>query len=553
MVKNFAQGWVAGLVLGVAALLFYSINLERLPDGDEFYHILAAKGLLATGEPSIGENGRYWRGYPTTWLVAQSFSLFGPSLTAARLPSILFTTALVVSFFVFLRREAGPAAAWIGAGLLALSPFVLAVAQFARFYSLQGLVFFIAAWLVYHQVGRPWSLPRHVLAALPAVLLLAFATYLQPTTLLGIAGLGLWAVGAVLLPWLVRPDVPARLKLSVLAGLLLVGIVGGMAAWALGLVDALWARYRATMLFNELQGENFLFYHLWYMLYYPTLWTLSGVIAVLALIDRPRLAGFAITIFVVGFLLNSFAAAKSLRYIFYAQPFLFVLWGVSLASMLRAGHGFIGRWHDRLTPAFGHIAGRMARPVAGLFLGLALLSVVIVNPAWLRSVTMLADIAIPPQPPRENWEIAAPVLEPWFERAEVVVTTEELGPLYYFGRADILLSASKFVELPADTQRPFAPDFRSDVPVIPDAASLERVMDCYASGLFITKAKWWGEDTFAPEGTMRDVDVEQLIEARAKPLDLPEDTHLLAFTWEHPEPFERPADCAALPTAAGSG
>ncbi|WP_373488173.1 ArnT family glycosyltransferase, partial [Blastomonas sp.] len=317
MVKNFAQGWLAALVIGAATFLLYSINLERLPDGDELYHALAAQGLLETGEPSIGEHGRYWRGYPTTWLVAHSYALFGPSLTAARLPSVLLMTALVVGLFVFMRRETSATAAWIGAGLFAVSPFALAVAQFARFYSLQGLAFFIAAWLVYRQIGQPWPLWRHVAAAVPAALLLAFAVYLQPTTLLGIAGLGLWAIGALLLPWLVDSTVPARVKLYVVAGLLVTGLVAAMAAWALGLVDALWMRYRSTMLFNELQGENFLFYHLWYMLYYPTLWTLSGILAVLALIDRPRLAGFALTIFVTGFLLNSFAAAKSLRYIFY--------------------------------------------------------------------------------------------------------------------------------------------------------------------------------------------------------------------------------------------
>jgi hypothetical protein len=553
MVKNFAQGWLAIFAIAAATFFLYSIHLERLADADELYHILAAQGLLETGEPSIGEDGRYWRAYPLTWLVAQSFALFGASLTTARLPSVVFMTALVVALFVFLRREANPLAAWLGAGLFAVSPFAIAMAQFTRFYSLQGLVFFIAAWLLYLQVGRPWSLRRLAGTVVAVIPLLSFAAYLQPTTLLGIAGLGLWVVMAVLLPWLFDPDVPARLKRLAVAGLLLAGIAAIGAFWAIGMLDPLWQRYRTTMVFNELQGDNFLFYHIWYMLYYPTLWTLAGIISVAALIDRPRLTGFALTIFLTGFVLNSFAGAKSLRYIFYAQPFLFILWGVGLAAMLRAGHGLFGRLRDQLEPIFAQLVRRPARGLASAFLGLALLSVVVVNPAWLRSVTMLADVAIPPQPPREDWRTVEPVLRPWLDRVEVLVTTEELGALYYLGRADILLSASKFVEIPVEDQRPFAPDPRSDVPVIADAQGLAVAIGCHASGLFITKTKWWGDSTFGPEATMRDVAVEELIEARAEPLDLPPRSGFLAFAWDHGEPFERPAACRDLPTIAAGG
>jgi len=548
MLKSLFESRFAVIVFASSVFLLYNINLERLTDADELYHILAAKGLLETGEPSIGEDGRYWRAYPLTWLVAQSFALFGPSLTAARLPAVLFMTALVVALFAFLRREAGPLAAWLGAGLFAVSPFAIGMAQFTRFYSLQGFAFFIAAWLIYWSVDRPWSLWRAGATVSVAGPLLLLAVDLQPTTLLGIAGLGLWAVMAILLPWLFDPAVPRRSKHFALGGLLLAGFAAAGGFWASGMLEPLWQRYRTTMIFNELQGDNFLFYHIWYMLYYPTLWTLAGVITVAALIERPRLTGFALTIFLVGFVLNSFAGAKSLRYIFYAQPFLFILWGVGLAAMLRAGRGLFGRLRDQLEPVFAQLLRRPAHGVASGFLGLVVLSVILVNPAWLRSATMLADVAIPPQPARENRRAAEPVLRPWLDQVEVVVTTEELGALYFLGRADVLLSASKFVEIPAEDRRPFVPDYRSDVPTIPDAESFERVFACHADGLFITLVKWWGDTTLGLETTMRHPAVEELLEQHAESLDLPPESRLLAFVWKHPEPFERPADCAELPT-----
>ena len=152
--KILHRAGLSAVLLGLASLLLYTINIERAPHHDELYHILAAEGLLATGEPSIGEAGRYWRGYPVTWLVAQSFALFEPGLAAARLPAVLFMAGLVVLLFLFLHREAGALAAWLGAGLFAISPFAIELAQFVRFYSLQSLLFFAAAWIVYTDCRR---------------------------------------------------------------------------------------------------------------------------------------------------------------------------------------------------------------------------------------------------------------------------------------------------------------------------------------------------------------------------------------------------------------
>ena len=101
-------GWLAPLALFAAACLLYSINLGRMAHPDEFHHILAAQGLLATGEPRIAE-GVYTRVYLQTWLVAKSFSLFGDSLAAARVPSLIATALLVATLFAWLRREAGRA------------------------------------------------------------------------------------------------------------------------------------------------------------------------------------------------------------------------------------------------------------------------------------------------------------------------------------------------------------------------------------------------------------------------------------------------------------
>jgi len=540
------RGWLAPIIVGLLSLLLYGSSLDRPPHNDELYHMLAAQGLLETGEPSIGEEGRYWRGYPLTWIVAQSIDFFGPTLAAGRLPPAIFMSGLVVLLFLFLRREADSSSAWLGAGLFAVSPFAIDMAQFVRFYSLQGLVFFAATWIVYDLTGRAWAWrARHWLLAACAISLFGFAAYLQITTLLGIIGVAVWATSFILLSWLARSPRSRRDKTMVVVGLAVLGLVVTALLAATGVLARFWEDFRFAPVFNQTNVDRFWFYHAWYVLFYPTLWSMVGIIAVFALLHRIRPAGFALTIFAIGFLLNSFAGSKSLRYIFYAQPWLFALWGMGLASIvtwLRAST-LPSALERRLSEQLSLLAEGWRRWVAQAVLVAALVFVILANPAWLRSVTLLAGITVPPEQPPTVWPAAEPVLQPWLDTVEVVVVGEELGPLFYYGRADVLLNRSKFLELPEGQQVPFAPDHRTDVPAIADAASLRRVLDCHASGLFIIERIFWG-----PGARMRDPEVEDLLTRHAVRLELPPASRLIAFVWTTPESRARPASCQDLPT-----
>jgi hypothetical protein len=534
--------WLECLLIIIAAVILYSINLDKLPHNDELYHMLAAQGWLESGLPSIGEGGRYWRGYPFTWLVAQSIDVLGGGLVAGRLPAVLFMACTVGVLFAFLRHEAGAAAAWVGAGLFAVSPFAIDLAQFVRFYSLQCLVFLAGACLVYRLLTIRWVMRRDLPIALLAAGLLAFAVYLQITSLIGLVGLGLWGGATLLLPWLARREVPTTRKLGLVLLLAALGAVGLLGLRGSGQLEGLIHDYRATALFNRHLANDFWFYFSWYFIYYPVLWILCGIIAVFALIEQPRLTIFALVMFIVAFVLNSFAGAKSLRYIAYAQPFLFMLWGTGLTGLLARMRGLLGTLESELTDRLGLLSRGLARGIARLLIAGALLIAIMGNPAWLRSFAMLADITLPQQIQPTDWPAAEPALRPWLDSVEVFVATEELGPLYYYGRTDILLSATKFDEIGGD-RRPFDRDPRTDVPTIKAAADLEDVIDCHASGLFLTQAKHWGLGA-----RLRDPAVEALVSSRAEPIELPARTGLMAFGWRHePPPANRSAACARLP------
>lgn len=534
-----AAGWLAPALLALAAGLLYLVNLDRLPHPDELHHAIAARGLLEHGQPTIAE-GVYTRTLLHSWMVAGAYALFGDSLAVARLPSVLCVAVLVGLLFAWLRREAGALAAWLGAGLFAVSPFAVDTAQFARFYAPQCLALFAAAVLVHAAVAGRAVLGRRLLLAGLALPPFLLAVYFQPTSLIGMTGIGAWALGALALPWLADPGVPRRRKLVLAALALGLSLLALLAAWRLGILQDLWRRYRWTPLFNQDTQDQFWFYHAWFSLLYPSLWPLTGILGLVAVAHRPRPASFALTVFALAFLLNSFAAAKSLRYIVYAQPFLFALWGIGLAALWPALRGFLARLREGLGD---HLAalGRPYRPLAGVLVAGAVLFLLLANPAWLRTATILADVTVPPEQPMADWPKAKPALEPWLERADVVVTTEELATLYYLGRYDIRFSRSKLDELPAEEQREFGIDPRTGRPVVSTRESVERILACYPSGVILGPATSWDNPKLI------DAEIARLIQERARPIPLPPRTHLFAYAWERPSGDPAAAACHELP------
>ena len=362
--------WLAPLLLLVASAALYSLNLDRMPLADEMHHVLAAQNMVVSGEPRIAE-GVYERGLLYTWLVAQSFKLFGVSLATARLPSLLCMAVLVPMLFLWLRREAGPLAAWLGAGLFMVAPFTVEVAQFARFYAPQTLALFVAAVLIYEALRYPGRIGRAAMLLAAMLPFLGLATYLQPTTLLGVAGIGIWAVAAIALPLLTDPGAPRSRKLQIAAALVVLPVLAFLALWFVGLPQKLWFIYRSVPIFNEASQEEFWFYHLRYMIFYPTLWTLTGIIGLAAVAYFPRPGWFLLVTFAVSFVLTSFGGPKGMRYLAYAQPYLFGLWGLGLAAVACPLAGFMVGLRRQLAAGMTAIGGGRER-LAGIVVAVAL-------------------------------------------------------------------------------------------------------------------------------------------------------------------------------------
>jgi hypothetical protein len=532
--------WIAPPLLFVVATLVYGIGLgDRLAVHDEIHHILAAEGLLATGEPRIAE-GVYERGFLYTWLVAQSFRALGPSAFAARLPAALAGAAVVPLLFVWLRRNAGSRAAWLATVLYALSPFAIELAQFARFYTSQILAFLLAAIGLQAALAGTVSVAGRIAWLAGGLAALGLAIELQPTSLIGAAGLALWAALAVAVPWWLEPNAPRARRIGVplaaVAGLVLAGLV----LWPSGMLETLGHRYRETPLFLEPTREDFWYYHAWYSLFYPTLWPAVGLLALAGLAAWPRPGLLALAVFATAFLLSSLAGSKALRYIAYAQPFLFVLWGLGLAALWQG----LARARDDLVERLGRLAplpGAWAHRLGVVLVTGAAAWLVLANPAWLRSTALLAKLTLPGEQPDIRYDLARPGLAPALATVDLVVTTAELETLYHLGRYDVLLNRSRLAELPVEERHELGRDPRTGRPVIGAAAALEALIECTASGLIISNGRNWPSQAHLDDAT------RQAITNRAKPVSLPPESRVMAWTWRHPRDAATPAGCAALP------
>lgn len=542
--RLWSRQWAGPTVVFIAALLLYSINLNRPPDPDELHHVLAAQHLFETGRPVIVE-GEYVRGILHTWLVAISYKVFGESLASARIPSVLFVALVAPLLFIWVRREAGSLAAWFTALLFLTSPFAVEIAQFCRFYGMQIFSFAAGVMCAYYAFapGQTWWRSIALIAA--SGVLFALAIWLQVTTFMGLVGVVLWIGGSLVVKTLLPPGLDRSTRARRLVGALAVAAI--LVAAAIVIVGEMhWAieRFRYTPLFSSRTVDDFWYYHLRFVLIYPTLWTLVGLFAIAAVIRQPRLGWLAVTVFGVSFLLASFAGQKATRYFCYAQPFIAVIWGLGLAQVAPALSGWLQSSRIQLTRISLGVLN-LSDSATGALVFLAMTSVLLMNPFWLRTATIIGNVALPGETPKTDWRAAQDVLSPWFEKSEIVITTEELGAIYFLGRSDVRYSPNKIREIWPERRHEFGIDPRLGLPIISEPDSLEKLMTCFASGIIVGPIEHWGHPILISEP------VQAVIRAHSRPIEVPKKSHLYAWGWRRQEADDRPGYCAGLEQYSG--
>lgn len=518
------------------ALIPRAIGADHPPYIDELYNVLAAQSLVSDGTLEIGHGIPYVRGLLHTGIVAGMFRLFGPGLDVARLPGILFGTALVTVIFLWVRSAAGRLEAWIAALLLAFYPTAIALSQIGRFYPAQVLLF----WIGTVAVHRCCLAERASRPAAPGIMVAAVAFtgafHLQPVSAVGVLGVLLAAMvlrGRNAYRWAAAKHIPRWISLP-----------AGVAATGLGFLLT-YAASRAWRMFNHADlwafehWSNRLFYHDHFLAQYGPLWVLLPVLLILAIRSRPGPAVLAGAIFLVALSFHSFAMWKNERYIHYAAPALFVTMGLGVGAVVRSVHAVA-------LPA--SLTGRR-KSLRALALHSATVAaaVLVLNAgAATRTAFRMATRDAPDRPapyPGSDWESAAVDLAPALERASVIVASADLKALYFLGRLDFDLSADHLYN-----GRRFLPDFTpqsaTGVPVIRSAQAVRLIVDCFSTGLFVIELGHWRTTHGVPAPTA------DLIENVTRPVPIPARLEVLAFEWRRDataETGDAPATSARCP------
>ncbi|MEM6552996.1 MAG: glycosyltransferase family 39 protein [Planctomycetota bacterium] len=527
--RVWRRATVFGLVLvAVAAVARLGYPVEG-GHFDEYYHLLAARGVLAGDGLAIGDSGYYPRAAMFTYTVAASTAVFGDSEWAGRLPSVLCGIGIVLLLGLWAWRQAGPRAGWATGLIAAGLPVLIQLSTICRFYTMHVLLVLIASWAVYRVMDTRFGIGWKRIGGLGllAAGCLALAYPLQKTTLV----VGVILAGWVVATWLRRGVSPMwvgrrRGYLMLAAGACVLGVLVLAAAWQTGVLAEQWTKYRAAAVWSQGKADDFKWYHRWMLERYGVLYLGLPLLVVAGMGRNFRLVAFALWIFVGGMLAQSLGGMKAERYLSYALPFLVLIWGIGLAELLpqvvRLADWVVRRLTGR---ASGQgTVGWLPRVAATAGIVLVVLAPLFYNTYALRMLPRMYD---------RNPATTHPYVEPiWRNVLEevrvakagagedaVLVTPSGVKAMYHLGRLDYTLSKT---QLEGFTEGGVDP--RLGRPTISTAESLETVMARYPSGLVLAEhTDWRTEYALTPE-------VADLIESKMERVEL-SDPEFLLFRW----------------------
>lgn len=533
-----ATRWLdAALVLAFAFVVHVVFgSFDQGPIVDELFHILSARSWAEDGTFAIAD-GEYRRGRVYTAAIGMVFWLFGESVAYARGFSTAVGIAWVLSLFLFVRHVGGRTAGYLAAVMLCLDPTSYFLFHFVRFYAFQGLCFFLSAVATFYLVTqwRTLGLSQCFGLALIAGLLLGLSVHLQVVTLGGFIGLAAWVALECGGTWLRRIG-GGRARIYALLTLLVAGAAVLVVALTTGALRyMLWA-YTTAALWNVGSQDNFLYYSDHLVATYPVLWGLFPVALLFAMVRRTSVTLFFGCIFASVFLIQSGGAMKAPRYMFYAMPFFFAIWAITIAEALP----FIKRLAAEATrKVLPGISDRLGAAPAVLGIVVAAGFVLAASPSLRMTFKDMRAWPDFPSHPDSSWREARTVLQPWLDRAAVILTTNDVSTIYYFGRYDYQISRYRVTE--TDTKHEFGRDPRTGRWTISEPSSVSLVLSCYPTGLFVGDPFQWRHSVMGTSNRVAD-----LIEAQSERVLLPGHIDIWAYFWDHADMPANP-ECAKLP------
>ncbi len=495
-------------------------NFQNEPITDELYHLLAAESWAEDGSLDIAD-GEYIRASLFTKFVGVVHTARDGDIDSIRVACIVIGALLVAVVAWWTTLHAGIISGATAGLLLAILPSAIFLSQYIRFYGLHALVFFLLAWCVWDFHGSTGLLRRAVLLGL-AIILALVGLHLQVTTIVGIAGLALWLMlvnHRAILNALPTPKHRWIVGASIVATLLVLAIA------MRGTLEVLLDTYFASALWNS--SDTPLYYFSLYRESFGLFWGLAPAAFLLALVARPAPALFCTCIFVVAFVIQSLGGMRSERFMFYALPFFFIVWGIAADVAGRAAVG----WLREELPKFSFFTQRPSLTRSLSCAGILAIGCFALVMAPFVETSVKMTLGKRTDPPdywdryRTNWGQAAAFLRKVREQHEVVIASQPLHAIYYLGDVDYALNATTLADIaPPGTHAAIDP--RTGRLLFDDVATLQAVTRCHRSGAIIIHGPAFGNPTRV------DQNVADYFVANFEQLSIPVKTDLLVFRWQ---------------------
>jgi hypothetical protein len=483
-------GWRATSVAIVVCLAMATLAvlarsaIDRPPIYDELLHVLAARGIVETGSPTVAD-GTYQRALVYSRAVAWTFEIRGDDLISARLPALMAGLLLVAVVSGWITLRAGVAPGAVTAIVLAISPITVQMSVFARFYTFHALAIAVAVIAAFEAAAptRP-ALSRLLLAGASIAALIA-AWQLQEITAIAMLGLG---IAGSLTFWMDRRGPGSAVGYGRLVSLMVATLL------AIVVIGWFFSRWGSRFLAVSPWAADHALEPQYYLIraadQLPLLWPLAPGLAILALTRWSRLAAYAAAFFAVCFFFQSIAAQKATRYLFYAWPFLCVVLGCGIATAARSGlHVIRGqRWISR-------------RSGTSAFVVLAAITI-LMSQEGQRALKWLSGGLRPfdNEAYELDWTEAVQSLASAIDNHQVLVTSNSMKALYYIGDYDFEFNPSVVPETGSGLE--FGVDYRTGRPVIGTVESLARVTQDAERVLVLVERKKIASPFFAHTGVV---------------------------------------------------
>ncbi len=338
------------MLMGLSIRIFLSLD-DFLHPWDERYHALVAKNMLnhpflptLIENPVLPVDYREWSGNHiwvhkpplTLWLITLSYKVFGTTVFATRIPSMLISTGMIYLTYKIGAQLSSKKAGFIAAFFVAINGMIVELVS-GRVATDHVDIVFAGSVLAAVFFALKYAQSKRQIFNLLTGLFIGFAL------------LSKWLPGLIVLPvWLafILNEKSFSWKEIIVNGLILCTTIFVVAApwqfyiWSEFPVEAAWeSEFNRRHIFEELEGQgNHFFYHFDVMrivygelIYIPIVWYIVRLVK--EKVDRWTRVGI-LAWGLIPFFFFTFVATKMQAYTLFAAPALLIITGEFLVVIL---------------------------------------------------------------------------------------------------------------------------------------------------------------------------------------------------------------------------